>query len=177
MYLKSLLISTITPAITRMSESLSPTSPDSSPPQVIPAARAFVAAVERMHVVLGAVVAVAALALTHAAALGSRGHWTAVLAGLVLGGGNFHALAVLTTRMLLSDEPATRNTAIVLLMAKMGVLAVLMFGVFQWLRPDGVTLILAMTLAPLCLMVEAVRRGGRLTPAAPQDLTRTGSLS
>jgi hypothetical protein len=171
MLTKLFVISPFKPTSPTMSESLNQTLPESTPSQVIPAARAFVAAVERMHVVLGAVVAVAAVAMTHAAALGSRGHWTAVLAGLVLGGGNFHALAVLTTRMLLSDEPASRNTAIVMLMFKIGAVAALMFGVFQWLRPDGMTLILAMSLAPLCLIVEALRRGGRLSPVA------NGSLS
>lgn len=144
---------------------------DSSPTHAVPAARAFVASVVRMHLVLGALAVVAALVLTHAADLGTRGHWTAVLAGLLLGGGNFHVLAVLTTRMLLSVEPATRNAAVLMLVLKLGVLAMLMLGVFRWLRPDGVTLIFAMSLAPLCLVVEAVRRGGRL------DVAANGSLS
>ncbi len=154
-----------------MSQPLAPTTLDPSPTQAVPAANAFVAAVERMHLVLGALAVVAAVALTHGMPLGARGHWTAVLAGLLLGGGNFRVLAFLTTRMLLSVEPATRNSAIVMLMFKLGVLAMLMLGVFRWVQPDGVTLILAMSLAPFCLVVEAVRRGGQLTSPA------NGSLS
>lgn len=154
-----------------MPNSLVQISPDSSPAHAMPAARAFVTTVERLHLALGALAVVVAVLLTHAADLGTRGHWTAVLAGLVLGGGNFHALAVLTTRMLLSDEPATRNTAIVLLMFKLGALAAVMFGVFHWLRPDGATLILAMSLAPACLVVEAVRRGGRLDVVAKRGMS------
>lgn len=144
---------------------------DSSPTQAVPAANAFVATVERTHLVLGAFAFAVAIAFTHTAALGSRGHWTAVLAGLILGGGNFRVLAFLTTRMLLSVEPSTRNTAVVMLTLKLGVLAMLMLGVFRWVQPDGVTLILAMSLAPLCLVVEAMRRGGRLQHTIPGSLS------
>ncbi len=154
-----------------MSQPLTQPALDPSPTQAVPAANAFVAAVERMHLILGALAVVAAVVMTHGAALGSRWHWTAVAAGLVLGGGNFRVLAFLTTRMLLSVEPSTRNTAVVMLTFKLGILAVLMLGVFRWLQPDGVTLIAAMSLAPLCLVIEAVRNGGRL-PASV-----SGSLS
>ncbi len=154
-----------------MPQLLTPPPLDSSPTHVVPAANAFVAAVERAHLLLGAVALVVAVALTHAAALGTRGHWTAVLAGLLLGGGNFSVLAFLTTRMLLSAEPATRNSAIVMLVLKLGVLSALMLGVFRWVQPDGVTLILAMSLAPLCLVVLAMRRGGRLSSPAHGSLS------
>lgn len=142
---------------------VSQTDLESQPSRAVPAARAFVAAVERMHLVLGALVLGASLVQTHGAALGSQWHWTAVLAGLVLGGGNFRVLAWLTTRMLLATEPATRNSAVVLLSLKLGLLAAAMLVTFRWVQPDGVTLALAMSLAPLCLIVEAVRRGGQLT--------------
>jgi len=147
--------------MTPVAEHIAEPTLDPSPTRVVPAANAFVAAVDRLHLVLGLLSVVSAVALTHAAALGTRGHWTAVAAGLLLGGGNFRVLAFLTTRMLLSDEPSSRNTAIVLLMFKLGLLAVAMLAVFRFLNPDGVTLILAMSLAPLCLVIEALRRGGR----------------
>lgn len=131
------------------------------------AAIGFVRAVEKFHAVLGAVVLVGALALTYAQApgtggLGTRGHWTAVLAGLLLGGANFRVLGWLTAKMLLSDEPSSRNGAVLVLVLKLGVLALLLLGVFRVLQPDGVTLLLALSLAPFCLVVEALRRGGRL---------------
>ena len=154
-----------------MSQPLAQPTLDSSPTHAVPAANAFVARVDKMHVVLGALALVAALVLTHDAPLGSSGHWSAVLAGLLLGGGNFRVLAFLTTRMLLSAEPSTRNSAILMLVMKLGVLAMVMLAVFRWVHPDGVTLILAMSLAPFCLVVEAVRRGGRL------DAVAHGSLS
>ena len=154
-----------------MSQPLTQPALDPSPTQAVPAANAFVAAVERMHLILGALAVVAAVVMTHGAALGSRWHWTAVAAGLVLGGGNFRVLAFLTTRMLLSVEPATRNSAVLMLVMKLGVLAMVMLGVFRWVKPDGVTLIVAMSLAPLCLVIEAMRRGGRLPSVAHGSLS------
>ena len=144
---------------------------ESSPSHVVPAAHAFVASVERLHLVLGVLAVLVAAAMTYSAALGSSGHWTAVLAGLLLGGANFRALAILTTRMLLSDEPSTRNTAIVMLSLKIGVLALLMMAVFRWVKPDGLTLLLALSLAPFCLVILAVRRGGKLQTSAHGSLS------
>ena len=144
---------------------------DSSPTHVVPAAQAFVASVERTHLVLAVLAFATSLYLTYAAPMGTSGHWSAVLAGLVLGGGNFSVLAFLTTRMLLSAEPTSRNSAIVMLVMKLGVLSMLMLVVFRWVKPDGVTLILAMSLAPLCLVIEAVRRGGKLPTSAHGSLS------
>ncbi len=154
-----------------MSQPVAQPSLDASPSHAVPAANAFVASVERMHLVLAVLAIGVAVVLTHGAALGTRGHWTAVVAGILLGGGNFRVLAFLTTRMLLSVEPATRNSAVLMLVMKLGVLAMLMLGVFRWVKPDGVTLILAMSLAPLCLVIEAMRRGGRLPSVAHGSLS------
>ena len=154
-----------------MSHPVAQPSLDTSPSHAVPAANAFVASVERMHLVLAVLAIGVAVVLTHGAVLGTRGHWTAVVAGILLGGGNFRVLAFLTTRMLLSVEPATRNSAVLMLVMKLGVLAMLMLGVFRWVKPDGVTLILAMSLAPLCLVIEAMRRGGRLPSVAQGSLS------
>ena len=139
------------------------------------AAHDFVATVERAHAVAALGGVLLAVALTWQQPLGSVGHWSAVLAGVLLGGGNFHVLAWLTTRMLLSEAPASRNLAVVALVAKLGALALVMLAVFRLLQPDGPTLLAALSLAPVCLIVLAARRGGRLgVTAAPSDAASGG---
>lgn len=138
--------------------------PAPSPAASAPAAMAFVRAVEGLHAGLAAVAVVVALVLTREAPLGSAWHWTAVLAGVALGGANFRVLGWLTAKMLLSTEPSSQQGAILMLVAKLGALAVAMMLIFRFVQPDGITLALAISLAPLALVVQAMRRGGQLTP-------------
>ena len=139
------------------------TLPSPSPAASAPAAMDFVRSVERLHAVLAALAVLAAAQVTYTAPVGSPWHWSAVLAGVLLGGANFRVLGWLTTKMLLSETPSSQQGAILLLVAKLGILAGAMMAVFRFLHPDGVTLALSISLAPLALVVEAMRRGGQIT--------------
>jgi hypothetical protein len=114
--------------------------------------------VERVHA------AVAVVAMLIALAVAARPVWSAVLAGTLVGAANFRVLALLTQR-LVSGTTSTKNAAIALLLFKfIGLIAVL--GVIVlWLKPDSLTFLIALTLAPLCLLVVVLRR--RPDPAAP----------
>jgi hypothetical protein len=121
---------------------------------------ALIAQVERLHAIVALVASVVAFALT------SRPIWSAVVAGTLVGAANFHMLALLTTR-LVSGSNTSRQVAIGVLLLKFTVLAGVLGAVVQWLKPDGVTFVAALTLAPVCLVTVVLR--GRKEAIAPTD--------
>ncbi len=127
----------------------------------------FIAQVERLHALVAVVACIVAVAVA------ARPIWSAVVAGTLVGAANFHMLAVLTTRIL-SGSTASRNLAVGILFLKFTVVAGVLGAVMHWLQPDGVALLAALSLAPVCL-VAVLLRGRKAaasapTPPAPVDL-------
>ncbi len=110
----------------------------------------LIAQVEKLHVV------VALLAVLATVALAGKAQVAGMLAGALVGAGNFRALGVLTSR-LVGGETGSRNAAIGLLLAKFTLLAALLGAIVTWVRPDIVALLIGLTLAPACLVVLVLR--------------------
>lgn len=118
--------------------------------------------VERLHVV------VALAAVLVSVVVADKAHVAGMLAGVLVGGANFRALGMLTSRFV-GGETSSRNAAIGLLVAKFAVLAAALGAIVTWVRPDIVALLIGLTLAPACLVALVMR--GRRTPApAPLEM-------
>lgn len=101
--------------------------------------------VERVHLVLVAVLVVTAVALAELPV------WSGVLAGGLVGAANFRALAFLTQRFV-GGETRTRNSAIGLLLLKFALLAGVLGAIVTWLAPNPIAFLVGLTLAPVCLV-------------------------
>ena len=134
--------------------------PVSAPASII-APPSIVARTERTHLGLAAAAFAVALAVAPAS------FWSGLLVGVLFGAANFRALAFLTGRMVDADR-SSRNAAVGLLLVKFAVLAGGIGAVLTWLEPDGLALLLGLTLAPLSLAVTmaiAPRADGTAKPA------------
>jgi len=124
---------------------------------------------------LHAVVALAAVGLALMAWPGER--WTGVLAGVLLGAGNFRAMAMFTERLTSSVDADGRNRALTLLVVKLIVLIVTVGAVMLLLKPDPLAFILGLSVAPAALLiVAAVARPGSHEDVEPSGKTNPGEV-
>ncbi len=115
------------------------------------AAKTMVKNVERLH----AVVALLALLLTFA--LADRPHWMGIVLGAFIGALNFRGLAMVTQR-LVSGETRTKNGAIGLLMGKFLLVGLAIAVILLALKPNALTLLVGLSLAPICLVLVVLRQ-------------------
>ncbi|MSP90727.1 MAG: hypothetical protein EXR79_02795 [Myxococcales bacterium] len=101
-----------------------------------------------------------------ALAFAAPAFWTGLLTGALLGAANFRALAFLTGRMM-DPEHGSRHAAIGLLLVKFAVLAGAIGAVLTWFEPDGLALLLGLTLAPLSLAVTISLSSKSATSSPP----------
>jgi len=113
--------------------------------------------VERVHAAVAVALSLAAFLLL------GQPQWSGMAAGALVGAVNFRALAFLTER-LIGGETSSRHTAIALLLFKFTLLAGALGGIVTWLKPDGVTFLVGLTLAPVCLVAVVLSTRRRAEP-------------